>query len=227
VPKEQSGIDRAYATSNKEKSVFILGHLFIILICGWILFFDGVTLADKPRSTLLFAVSVLYFTRHIITLFYLLMRKVTFSEVFGLLGFIAFFEIGLLLVGGGIFRQESIQFGWLDGIALLLLFIGSYLNTFSEFQRKWWKNDSVNKGHCYTGGLFAHSMHINFFGDVVLFTGWVLLTHNLWTLGLPLLMMLSFIFFHIPTLDAYLKKRYKEEFVTYAEKTKKLIPFVY
>ena len=114
-----------------------------------------------------------------------------------------------------------------DILALGLLLLGSYLNTYSELQRKWWKNNSANKGHCYTEGLFKYSMHINFFGDVVLFTGWVLFTHNIWTLLLPLMMMYMFISFHIPALDEYLVKRYHEEFKMYANKTKKFIPFVY
>lgn len=71
------------------------------------------------------------------------------------------------------------------------------------------------------------SMHINYFGDVVLFTGWALLTATIWTLGLPLLMLLMFIFMHIPPLDEYLAERYGDEFKAYQSKTKRLIPFVW
>ena len=94
-------------------------------------------------------------------------------------------------------------------------------------QRKWWKQNPKNKGHAYTEGLFTHSMHINFFGDMVLFSAWALFTYNFWTLALPLMMTLMFIFFHIPTLDEYLRERYGEEFLAYEKRTKKLIPFVY
>jgi len=133
----------------------------------------------------------------------------------------------LILIGGGVFRDYFIQFGFLDAVAFVLLLLGSYLNSFSEIQRKWWKSDSENSGHCYTEGLFSYSMHINYFGDTVLFTGWCLFTSNYWMLGLPLLMGGMFVFFHIPCLDAYLAERYGKEFNDYSKRTKKFIPYVY
>jgi len=139
----------------------------------------------------------------------------------------AFFEIGLLLVGGGAFRNHATDLGWLDGLAIILFIAGSWLNTGSEVQRNWWKQDAANKGKCYTGGLFRHSMHINYFGDVVLFSGWSLLTSNLWTLLLPFAMALMFAFLHIPALDAYLAGRYGHAFNEYAKQTKRLIPYVW
>ncbi len=127
----------------------------------------------------------------------------------------------------GAFRDDSIGAGLSDLIALVLFLFGSWLNSFSEMQRKWWKADPANTGHCYTEGLFAYSMHINYFGDTVLFAGWCLFTGNMWLLGIPLLMGLSFVFFHIPGLDSYLADRYGEEFRVYSQKTRKFIPFVY
>jgi steroid 5-alpha reductase family enzyme len=124
-------------------------------------------------------------------------------------------------------RDYSIEPGWLDLLALFLLLSGSYLNSNSESQRKWWKKDPSNKGRCYTQGLFKYAMHINYFGDTMLFTGWCLFTYTICTLGLPILMAGLFICMHIPGLDAYLSERYGTEFKAYAEKTKKFVPFVY
>ncbi|MDH4021106.1 MAG: DUF1295 domain-containing protein, partial [Xanthomonadales bacterium] len=115
----------------------------------------------------------------------------------------------------------------LDLFALGLYLSGSYLNSASEVQRKLWKKKPSSKGHCFTGGLFRYSMHMNYFGDVVLFTGWSLLTATFWTLGLPLLMLLMFMFVHIPPLDEYLAERYGEEFAVYRVRTKRLIPLVW
>jgi len=168
------GMDRSHAPSLKEKAVFGLVHFAIVLFCGWLVIFDGWTvigklfdqewaLADKTRGLILLASAALYWSRHMITLFYLLARKVAWSEVFGLLPFMALFEIGLVLLGGGAFRSQAIELGWLDFVALGLVLAGSYLNSFSEIQRKWWKQNPDNKGHCYTQGLFGYSMHINFF----------------------------------------------------------------
>jgi protein-S-isoprenylcysteine O-methyltransferase Ste14 len=232
------GMDRSHARSLLQKGMFAFFHLLIVLICAALLYAEGWEavgdywgeqwrLVDPTRATLLFLCVLLYWIRHLMTLFYLLQRKVSASEVFGLLGFFAVFEIGLLLIGGGAFREEVIAFNGLDVVALFLLLSGSYLNSFSEIQRKRWKADPANTGHCYTQGLFRYSMHINFFGDVVLFTGWSLLSTSFWALALPLLMALLFVFFHIPSLDVYLAHRYGDEFKVYASRTKKLIPFVY
>ena len=114
-----------------------------------------------------------------------------------------------------------------DIIGIVLVVIGSFLNTYSELQRHWWKQKPSSKGHCYTEGLWKYSMHINYFGDSLLFTGWIMLTATFWMAWLPLLMTAGFVWFHIPSLDAYLADRYGEEFKAYAAKTKKLIPFVY
>ena len=235
---KQAGVDRSHNTSLIPKLGFTLGHLLIVLSCTWLIYFDGWTiignmfgqsweLVDHIRASILLFCAALYWFRHFITLFYLLYRKVAWSEVLGLLVFFALFEIGLVIVGGGAFHDNAIELGWLDILALFLLVLGSFLNSYSEIQRKWWKANPANKGHCYTKGLFSHSMHINFFGDTVLFTGWCLFTYSIWTLALPIAITLMFIFFHIPSLDNYLISRYGEEFKTYAEKTKKLIPFVY
>lgn len=232
------GVSREYGHSIAQKWTFILLHLAIVAFCTWLTFFNGWTLlgnlfdqqwvfVDQDRAIILFACVVLYWVRHTITVFYLLARKIEWGEVFGLLSFMAFFEIGLLLVGAGAFRDYTIGLGWLDIVALSLLGFGSYLNSFSEIQRKWWKKRIETKGKCYTLGLFKYSMHINYFGDFVLFTGWCLFTYSYLTLLLPLAMAYSFISFHIPALDLHLAERYGEGFKKYATSTKRFIPFVY
>lgn len=237
-PQKGTGIDRSYHPSTVPKIVFAVGLFMVVIFCAWLTLFEGWTkigmlfdrtwtLVDPIRAKILLACAGLYWIRLMITFFYILQRKVGWDEVFGLLLYVAVIEIGLFLVGGGAFRDQPISLGWLDGIALVFLLFGSFLNTFSEMQRKWWKADPANKGHCYTGGLFRFSMHINYFGDVVLFTGWCLFTSNLWTLGLSVIMALLFIFVHIPGLDAHLAERYGEDFTTYSKNTKKLIPFIY
>jgi len=234
----KAGVNRAHGRSVAQKWTFAIGHFVIILICAWLIYGKGWEalghafgkawhLADFSRAQILLACAFIYWLRHVITLFYLLARKVEWSEVLGLLVFMGLFEIGLVLLGGGAFRDHSIDPGLMDLVALVLFFLGSYLNSFSEIQRKWWKADPANKGLCYTKRLFRYSMHINYFGDTVLFTGWCLFTYNFWILGFPLLMGCTFVFFHIPGLDSYLAERYGEEFKIYSEKTKKFIPFIY
>ena len=232
---EKGGVDRSHSDSMLQKVTFWGLHFLIIVFCSWLVLggeFDpsagrAIHFSDPVRAQILLACAGIYFVRHGLTLFYLMARRVDWGEVFGLAAFFALFEIGLILVGGGVFREAPIALSGLDLFAVVLYVSGSYLNTASEVQRKFWKQNPANRGHCYTGGLFRHSMHINYFGDVVLFTGWCLLTASLWTLALPLMMLLLFMYVHIPPLDEYLAQRYGEEFEAYRAKTRRLVPFVW
>jgi len=223
---ENGGVSRIHGRSLGPKLMFAGMHGGILAVCLWIAF-GGLALPDSVRAGVLAGCAALYFLRHLITLFVLLQRQVAMSEVFGLSAFIAVFEIGFVLLGSGILSGNSISFDAVDYLALVLVVLGSWLNTGSELQRWTWKKLPTSKGHAYTQGLFSHSMHMNYFGDTVLFTGWALLTHSWIALGVPVFMASSFVFFHIPALDDYLEERYGDEFKTYAARTAKFIPYVY
>ncbi|WP_282170399.1 DUF1295 domain-containing protein [Ruegeria atlantica] len=220
------GVDRAHDRSFGIKLIFALLHSTIVAVCLW-LAFGGFEWADPTRGKLLAGAAVLYWLRHMITLFVLLQRKVELSEGLGLTVFIAIFEIGFLLLGTGFLSGQATPFGPWDWIGIALLLIGSYLNTGSELQRRAWKKLPDSKGRCYTDGLFAYSMHINYLGDSILFTGWAILTASIWAFSIPALMTYLFIFYHIPPLDEYLADRYGKEFNAYAGKTAKFVPFLY
>jgi steroid 5-alpha reductase family enzyme len=158
-----------------------------------------------------------------LTAFYLLQRGVGWSEAAQVAPFL--FVVQSLL--GYLGSRSTAPWHWVDWVALGLYIVGSLLNTGSEFQRKRWKLDPDHRGHLYTRGLFSLSMHINYFGDALLFTGFALLTTSLWTLLIPLLMTALFVFVHIPTLDGYLANRYPGEFAEWARQSKKFVPFLY
>lgn len=219
------GVDRSHAPSGPQKRTFAALHAAVLALAAWAAF--GWSLPDRTRALLVLAAAALYFARSLVTLFVLLKRKLAYSEALGLALLLALIEIGFVALGGGLLRGHAAALGWLDGVAVVLILAGSWLNTGSELQRRAWKKDPANKGHCYTGGMFAWSMHINYFGDTVMFTGWALLTASLWALVLPVFMALSFVFYHIPGLDAYLAGRYGEEFRAYAARTAKFVPFLY
>ena len=117
--------------------------------------------------------------------------------------------------------------GAVEITGILFYLSGSYINTHSEYCRHVWKLKEKNKGQLYTQGLFSLAMHINYFGDIVLFTGLAMITNSLSMFVIPLVMALNFVFFIIPFLDRYLEKKYKDEFKDYSKKTKKLIPMIY
>ena len=92
------------------------------------------------------------------------------------------------------------------------------------------KKQSANKGKLMTTGLWALTMHANYFGDTLLFTGWTLASSGLavsWTWWAAPVMTALFVFMHIPGLDEYLADRYPKEFPKYAATTAKFVPFVY
>ena len=110
--------------------------------------------------------------------------------------------------------------------------VGSALSTVSEYQRYVFKRDPKNKGKLMTTGLWAYSMHANYLGDSVLYSGWTLVAagldaSRLWPWWAPAVTTALFVWMHIPGLDEYLAHRYPKEFPAYAAKTSKFIPGVY
>jgi steroid 5-alpha reductase family enzyme len=166
---------------------------------------------------------IIYVIRLQVTVWIFQKRKWTWSETvtITILMTIVLYAFGSV---GGINKQVV---GAVEIIGILLYLIGSYINTHSEYFRHAWKSKEENKGRLYTEGLFSLAMHINYFGDIVLFTGLAMITHSLRMFVIPLIMALNFVFFIIPSLDRYLEKKYMDEFKRYSKKTKKLIPMVY
>ena len=99
-------------------------------------------------------------------------RSIAWDEAIGVGCFLLFLHPGYVWLG---LRQspEAAVGAWL-GLGLVL--VGSWLNTWSELDRHLWKLRPEHRGQGYTGGLWQYAVHINYFGDVVLFSGWTLLT---------------------------------------------------
>jgi protein-S-isoprenylcysteine O-methyltransferase Ste14 len=109
-------------------------------------------------------------------------------------------------------------------VSVFLYGVGSILNTGSELERKVWKQH--HPGQCYTGGMFALSRNINYFGDTLLFAAWAMMTGCWWNLWVPIVMGLSFYYYHIPEKESYLAQKYKEQWPQYVARTKSFIPYV-
>jgi len=223
---QSGGVDRTHGPSFGPKLTFTAVHGAIIALCVW-LGFGGFDWADPVRAKVLAGCAVLYFLRNVATMAVLLKRRVQMSEVLGLAVFVAVFEVGFLLLGAGAISGTATPFGWGDWLGIGLVLVGSALNTGSEFQRWAWKARPTSQGRCYTGGLFAYSQHINYFGDALLFAGWATLAASIFAWAIPVFISATFVFYHIPALDAYLAGRYGDEFKSYAAKTAKFVPFLY
>jgi protein-S-isoprenylcysteine O-methyltransferase Ste14 len=209
-------------------------HLAAVGFVAWLLIGGGLEgvqawwgkdwpLALAARRWLLLGCALVYFLRVVVTAFYLLKRKMGWGEGVLIGVWIAAIHILFASLGGA----DPHALGPMDLAAMLLYVFGSFLNTGSELQRKWWKERPENKGRLYTGGLFHYSQHINYFGDELLFTGYALITGSAWALLVPLLMLAGFVFFNIPELDKHLRAHYGAEFEEYARRTRRFVPFVY
>ena len=196
-----------------------LSHVLGVGVAAFLLLREGVS----PRAVVVLGCSLAYLLRYLLTSFYLLKRGVGWSEA----AQVGPFLLAIQALFGYLASRSTLPLGWRDWIALGLYVSGSVLNTGAELQRKRWKADPAHRGHLYRGGLFSLSMHVNYFGDVLLFTGFALVTNSIWALLVPLLMAVMFVFVHIPTLDGYLAQRYPEEFADWARQSKRLVPFLY
>ena len=175
------------------------------------------------REVITIACLIIYLFRLYFTTFVFLKRKMVWGEIFiiSTLMSAALFALGH---AGGF---SSATLNLFDYFGILLYIIGSWLNTQSEYTRYFWKKDDNNKGKLYTEGLFKYSMHINYFGDVLLFSGLVLITQSFTLFIIPFAMLVNFVVSIIPRLDKYLESKYGNDFVDYSAKTKKLIPWIY
>ena len=161
-----------------------LVHLAAVGVVGWLLFGGGLesvaswrgaawAIATPERRWLLMGCAVVYFLRLIITGLYLLKRKMGWDEAAVVGGWVLFIHILFACLGG---TNPKTLNAAVTAVALILYLGGSILNTGTELQRKRWKEDPSNQGRLYTQGLFRHAMHINYFGDELLFTGYAMVT---------------------------------------------------
>ncbi|MBL1420929.1 MAG: DUF1295 domain-containing protein [Alphaproteobacteria bacterium] len=174
------------------------------------------------RRWVILIFSIIILLRMAFMMFYLLKRKLPWSECFTVPAAFALYYVGFAIL---VLPNEA-PLGLWDWLAMALFLLGCHLNTASEFQRHKFKLKPENKGKLYTKGLFAHSMHINYFGDILWIIAYTIIAGHIIGIIIPIMIAAFFAFFNIPMLDNYLRNRYPE-FTKYEAKTKKLIPFIW
>ncbi len=218
-----------YSKSLGPKTLIVIVFAFAITVIGMSMFSGSEQLVpltmtgNMLRQIVIFIGLVIYALRMLVSLFVFLKRRMSWGEGLLVSVVMSLIIIALAYYGG----NQKTAVGVVDYIGMVLYLCGSFLHSCSEYQRYLWKEREENKGHLFTGGLFSYSMHMNYFGDVVLFTGLALITRVTAMLVIPLFMALNFVAILIPSLDAYLARKYSTEFTAYASKTKKFIPFIY
>lgn len=229
APDSEANWRQAPRVSMLRANIFALEGIVLLSAFGVILFKHGFiwtglpVLAAQSRDRMLFGFGVVYFLRLNVMARCLLPRDLAMEELtvvqLWIGSIMASFAFGALRV------TEAMSCQCATGSLALYLF-GSWLNTWSELQRKWWKAKAENKGRCYTEGLFAWSRNVNYLGDVVLFMGWGVASGCWWNLWPSVTMAASFYWFHIPDKESYLRERYAQDWPAYEARTKSLIPFV-
>jgi len=198
-------------TSNLRANIFLFESMVVLSVYVYLIY--GWKLCCSAQSHLLAAFGAIYMIRLNIMSRWLLQRELGIEEL----------TVVMLLwlpaiMGSYIFLAKNVSDVGLV-VASIMYTLGSYLNTYSELQRKIWKRDPDHKGRCYTLGLFSWSRNINYFGDSLLFAGWAVATGNLVNWWTPIVMGLSFYFFHIPDKEKYLKTRYAQDWPAYQAQT--------
>jgi protein-S-isoprenylcysteine O-methyltransferase Ste14 len=220
--------------SGTQKLTFVVLHLAILGWGAWLLLDGGAvgvlslfgwiaTPAEPVRRAVLVVCGLIYWLRLTLGTFIFMRRRMDGSEVAVVVPWLLVIHTTFALLGA----TATGSIGWLFGLGLALYAAGSLINTVSEYQRHRWKQVPAHGGHLYTGGLFRYARHVNYFGDIVLFSGWALATGRLVALVLPAIMTVVFVFEHAPRLDRYLAERYGDEYARWAAETPRLVPFLF
>lgn len=223
-----------YSRSIPQKVIINVLEILILWASFWILFQDGGAWIENSfdirnsthfpmRRTIIFSFSVVTFLRMAFMMIFLMKRTIPWEESLSVP-----FAFALYFVGFAVFALPTDKpIDLIDIFGIILFTLGSVLNTSSEILRDQWKKDPNNNGKIYTGGFFKYSRHINYFGDLLWVTAYVIITRNWFSVSILLILFSFFAFVNAPKLDKYLKAKYGEAYDDYAKKTKMLIPFLY
>jgi protein-S-isoprenylcysteine O-methyltransferase Ste14 len=203
-----------------SKTALLLFTL-IGLLSAYVLLISDIT--SKTNCTLLLLVSAtIFYLRLAVCILFFVKRKISWVE-----GCSVGMLYGILLYLFSLWGSHIRSVSFITIIGITFFIMGSWINSQADYQRYKWKKKPENWGHLYTDGWFRYAIHINFFGDTIMFLGYALITQSGISFIPVICIILNFILIQIPTLDDYLNQRYGSEFIEYAFKTKKFIPFIY
>lgn len=234
MPPKTSDMYEYRVGSAAQRRVLALVVAAWLAIAWWLLLFGGLasvssifgwtpmTASALRRSCLAAALSI-YYLRLLLTWFVLLKRGIRWQESFAVASWLLCIFLVVALVGG----RNNTAFGLWNWLGVAAFALGSWLNSWAEFERLIWKRQEIHRGQLYTGGLFRFCRHPNYPGDVISYSG-IALIAGAWVVAcVPVVTLAGFVFANIPALDHHLQRRYGRSFDEYARGTAKLIPLVY
>ena len=160
-----------YASSIGSKTALLL-----LTLAGVLLSFSAITKSGQLvsfHSVLLLACVTVFYLRLAIYLSVFVKRKVSWIE-----GSAVGILYGILVYMFSVWGSVADNISAMGIVGVILFVAGAWVNSQSDYQRYKWKKLPSNAGHIYTGGLFRYAMHINFFGDTVMFVGYAMVTQN-------------------------------------------------
>lgn len=71
----------------------------------------------------------------------------------------------------GITSNSGEGFSWVTAVGIIIWLLGMGIEVTADFQKYAFKNDPSNKGKFIRTGIWAHSRHPNYFGEITLWVG--------------------------------------------------------
>lgn len=112
-------------------------------------------------------------------------------------------------------------------IGVGIYFIGTLIHFGSDYQKRRFKLRPESKGRLLTTGFWSWCRHPNYLGDFLIYVSLAVVGGNLWGWLAPLLNLVQYLFDAIPKNEAWAATRYGEAWVTYRNRTKALVPYVW
>lgn len=120
-------------------------------------------------------------------------------------------------------------FYWWNGLGVVIWLVGFGYETVGDYELTKFKKIKSNQGKLLTSGLWSTTRHPNYFGEALSWWGIFLIslndTRNIWGIIGPMTITLLLLFVSgVPLLEK--KYRDRPDFVAYAHKTPKFVPFI-
>ena len=188
-------------------------------------FIHPASFPNRLTSSLLCVCGAIFVARQLLCIYVLMPRSISMEEIVTVLGIFlgSIFWSFTYNIEARNDMEPTYQQTFLMFSGLFIFIGGMFLSVGSEWQRRSLKVP----GRLVTEGLWSFSMHINYFGEFLYYFGWSIITLEWYNFWVPIIMLIGFVWWHIPGLDEYLAGRYQEQFPNYAKTTKKLIPYIY
>lgn len=126
-------------------------------------------------------------------------------------------------------REETRPLGLLDALALVVTVLGVGYEAIADEQLRAFKQSKPPAGAFLADGLWRHSRHPNYFGEVTFWTGLALFAiaadpSAWWVLAGPVAILALFLFVSIPMIDERMVER-RRDYAAHMKKVSRLVPW--